>query len=383
MEQKKFNINNIFYGVIGVATLMLAIMGATFAYYTATANNATTITGNMATIGVDVEVTKMTKVDETKGGLIPMSNNMVEMALNKAGTDICVDDNGNAVCQVYKVSVNNESTSSMFVDVYVTLSGGSGVPADVVPTAGKMNVTRTGGTVEEVNVTREWANVAAGSETTMRWAQAFCSTEEGGVVTACTTTGKSTVRGMSDVTLAQIGVSAAAKNDGRNRAEIYLGATSTNTDTDLVAQQLATPLYDVTGTVAINKAGNVYEIIDKNYIRISDHTLDSYKYNREADKTSALVFNQYLSANPTLTTTHQSGTSSTTTFTYSQTYYIVVWLSENGYNQTAGSDNTNVPAADKKNGFFKGNATVITAEGNEVTATFSGTTRVEPDTPIQ
>ena len=383
MEQKKLNVNNIFYGVVGVATLMLAIMGATFAYYTATANNATTITGNMATIGIDVEVTKMTDVDEIKGGIIPMSNNMVEMALNKQGTDICVDDNGNAICQVYKVSVNNESTASMFVDVYVTLSGGSGVPSDIFATAGNIKTyydnetptNLTDDTIKDVSAIREWTNVAPGSETTMRWAQAFCSTENGDVVTSCTTEGTSTVRGLSTISLAKLGVSDAAKVDGRNRAEIYLDKTPTN------STYLDTPLTDVMGTVDINKVGDTYDVIDKNYIRISDHTFGNYNYTRAADKTSALVFSQYLAANPTLTTTHETGTSSGT-YTRSQVYYIVVWLSETGNNQTAGAGGTNVPTAETKNGFFSGNATVITAQGAEVTATFSGTTKVTPDTPI-
>ena len=42
-EQKNNNGRGIFYGVIGVATLVVAIIGATFAYFTATATNNNTI----------------------------------------------------------------------------------------------------------------------------------------------------------------------------------------------------------------------------------------------------------------------------------------------------------------------------------------------------
>lgn len=131
MEQKKqkHDINNIFYGVIGIATLMIAIIGATFAYYTATASNNNTITGNMATINFDLSVAKVTDADDTKGGMIPMSNNMMEQALTSAN-GICIDNNGNAVCQVYKITVINSSTASMFLDGYVSLSKGSGIPED-------------------------------------------------------------------------------------------------------------------------------------------------------------------------------------------------------------------------------------------------------------
>ena len=111
---EKNNGKGVFYGVVGVSTLVVAIIGATFAYFTATADNTNIIKGNMSTIQFDVSVTKMTDVDVSRKGLIPMSNNMVEQALTKNASDdtkgICVDDNGNAVCQVYKIKVTNSST---------------------------------------------------------------------------------------------------------------------------------------------------------------------------------------------------------------------------------------------------------------------------------
>ena len=67
--------------------------------------------GNMATITFDLSVQKKTTVDESMNnlttGLIPMTNSMVQKAVNNASTKgICVDDNGNAVCQVYKIILN-------------------------------------------------------------------------------------------------------------------------------------------------------------------------------------------------------------------------------------------------------------------------------------
>lgn len=330
MEQKqqKYNINNIFYGVIGVATLMIAIIGATFAYFTATQSNNNTITGNMATISFDVTVTKMTTVDESKGGMIPMSNNMMEQALTSS-SGICVDNNGNAVCQVYKITVINTSTASMFVDGYVSLSGGSGVPEDY-PT---------------------WLYNTA--KTTMRWAQAFCSTESDGKVTACTTAGNSTVRASSTISMAALG-GTGTKGSGLNTAEIKSASG------------------DVTGTASIN--GNNYTVVNRNYIRVSDHAVGSTAYTRANDTTSALVYSQYLDANDD-NAGNNTGTSSST-FTDAQVYYIVVWLSENGHNQTTGATG----AATAANDFFQGNVTFISAQGSEVTATFSGHTKVTPNT---
>lgn len=326
-NQKKKKIN-IFYGVIGVATLMLATIGATFAYFTATQSaGANEIKGNMATIGFDLLVNKMTDVDQTNGGLIPMSNNMIEQALTK--NDICVDDNGNAVCQVYKITVVNTSTASMFVDGYVTLTNGSGTPSDYT---------------------------AANNPTTMRWAQAFCSTESNGKVTACTTGGTTTVRATNASTLAWDALGGTAtKTNGLNQAEIK------STRADIVA-----PI--ATGAVI---QGNNYEVINKNYIRVSDHGTNT-SYSRASDTTSALVYSQYLDANDN-NAANNTGTSSST-LTDAQVYYIVVWLTENGHDQTAGAEGAAANAAQ----FFQGNVTFLSAQGNEVTATFVGHQRIEP-----
>ena len=61
----------------------------------------------------DLTVKKVTTADSI--GLIPLSNNMIEAAIlnkgadgnNGTGNGICVDDNGNAVCQIYKIIVKN------------------------------------------------------------------------------------------------------------------------------------------------------------------------------------------------------------------------------------------------------------------------------------
>ena len=337
---------NIMYGVVGVLTLMLSIVGATFAYFTATASNNATIKGNAATVTFSVDVTKMTQVDVKLGGLIPMSNNMMEQALTKNASTkgVCVDDNGNAVCQVYKITVVNTGTSSMFVDGYVTLTNGSGTPADYT----------------SVN----------GNATSMRWAQAFCSTEtkvDGkDVVTACTTAGNSTVRSTNTITLkSPIKVSndypyttlggTATQSNGLNNG--------TNGEIITVRDNAVYPATDTTNAATIK--GNKYEVIKHNYIRVSDHLYTDTTYVRSQDITSALVFNQYLEASDG-NTGNDKGTSSST-YTDAQVYYIVVWLTENGHNQTAGA----AGAASSANNFFQGTATFLSAEGKEVSATLS------------
>jgi predicted ribosomally synthesized peptide with SipW-like signal peptide len=74
-EQRKNNGRGIFYGVIGVATLVVAIIGATFAYFTATGNDNGTITGNMATITFSLNVTKVCKKNWRRSPIINILHN--------------------------------------------------------------------------------------------------------------------------------------------------------------------------------------------------------------------------------------------------------------------------------------------------------------------
>lgn len=112
----------IFYAVVGVATLVVAIIGATFAYFSASASDATKITGNTAEAGgVNLEITPVT---ETGTDMLPL--NLLDDDMKTAPTTgdqfadaigttkgaSCVDSNGNKVCQVYSIKVSNQSTKS-------------------------------------------------------------------------------------------------------------------------------------------------------------------------------------------------------------------------------------------------------------------------------
>ena len=372
MKEQKNNGRGIFYGVIGVATLVVAIIGATFAYFTATATNSTNITGNMATVSFGLDVRKVTKADETKGGMIPMSNTMVEAAINgtnpgtpKKDTDseqqICVDDNGNAVCQIYKIAVSNNGTAGMFLDGYVSLTGGSNATASKIP---------------EDTTAEMWTKLQEeDTKTTMRWAQVFCTGTDN-QLTKCTTKGKSTTRATGDK-----GIST------------DWDALGINTDTDaantgsigFARSQIKTSGITADGTIS----GNTYPIVNTNFIRISDHKsvatgddASTDKYTRTDDITSALVFNQRIDPKGTGSPVDATAANSDSTMTYtdSQVYYIVVWLAETGKNQTAGNADVTTGAADGTGlSFFKGTVAFSSAQGSEVTATFSGYTAVKSD----
>ena len=117
-EEKRNNSQGIFYVVIGVATLVVTIVGATFAYFSATAgsNNEAITTGSAtSTLRFEEVATGL------KANLIPMdeSNQFFVGHIGKASAS-CVDANSNNICSVYEFTITNPTTSN--VTIYPTFT---------------------------------------------------------------------------------------------------------------------------------------------------------------------------------------------------------------------------------------------------------------------
>jgi hypothetical protein len=105
------NGRGIFYGVIGVATLIVAIIGATFAYFSASATNDSDVTGTTASgASLAIAISKVSATD-TEKNMIPMYAKDLQKGVTgveeKGGS--CKDANGNTVCEVFKITVTNGS----------------------------------------------------------------------------------------------------------------------------------------------------------------------------------------------------------------------------------------------------------------------------------
>lgn len=158
MENK--NGRGIFYGVIGVATLVVAIIGATFAYFTATANtsaNAVTATGGTVSLTATAVAqhmsTKMIPLDVenekfAKGGF-------VGDAVTATGAGDCHDKRGNEICSVFTVTLANPSASSQ--KIFTTF-----VPTENTFTNLYMAIFK--GTITKVNESTAGWNVATANE---------------------------------------------------------------------------------------------------------------------------------------------------------------------------------------------------------------------------
>ena len=113
------NGKGIFLGVVSVATLIVAIIGATFAYFSATVtgNNEVNITSYQFAATAAVEKIAPTG---TYKDLIPVdSTNVITLANNQSNSNngSCVDNAGYAACVIYHVTIENSSNAA------ITLTG--------------------------------------------------------------------------------------------------------------------------------------------------------------------------------------------------------------------------------------------------------------------
>lgn len=120
------NGKGIFYGVIGVATLIVAIIGATFAYFTATTASGQYITGTAATASLSVAVQRLTGFSTSEGAditatnasyvMVPQFDKGLSAALVGTNSTPCIDAAGSLVCSVYKITVQNTGSAAIVVN---------------------------------------------------------------------------------------------------------------------------------------------------------------------------------------------------------------------------------------------------------------------------
>ena len=132
MEENNKKGPGVFYAVVGVATLLVAIIGATFAYFSAsTSAGDGTIKGSTNdaisnTLGLNVSRVTFDGASANSSDLVPAYNNVTAPAsvtgamINTMLTNKCVNG-GYTGCHVYKITATSTQTVDS-ANLYLTLS---------------------------------------------------------------------------------------------------------------------------------------------------------------------------------------------------------------------------------------------------------------------
>ena len=100
--------------IVSVLTLIVAIVGATFAYFTAQLSNDTPVEvqSYKFSAGMSVEQARptATKTEEGYKALIPLDDDNIIKAVDE-NLNNCVDKNGYLVCKAYKITISNTGSA--------------------------------------------------------------------------------------------------------------------------------------------------------------------------------------------------------------------------------------------------------------------------------
>lgn len=189
------------YAIVGVAVLIVAVAGSTYAYYAASISNTTDVTGT-AGGGAAPEMTIEKMSTQATGNLIPIDMDTTTLNKAAAATKQCVDNNGYSACQVYKVTITNKSNTPQAYNINLTSLTGASTPNIDAVTMGTNSKSVTSATSIKTNgLICTTDNVAASGTSTACYFMVFVKnlnavqSDNGtfnGTVTATSTTGAQT-----------------------------------------------------------------------------------------------------------------------------------------------------------------------------------------------
>lgn len=152
------NGRGLFYGVIGVATLIVAIIGATFAYFSVNAS----ITNNSDIAGSTVELSDttitgtLTRKTPSTVSMVPLKTEDLQKGITGEGGQQCIDENGAKVCDIYTLTINNTSKAPVSLAGKLTITATD--MADLRWSLLESPTSATGATAKEVSDTVIVAN---------------------------------------------------------------------------------------------------------------------------------------------------------------------------------------------------------------------------------
>ena len=122
--KKIIKIHKVPIGITIIGILLIAIIGATYAYYAYNMEDNNTITGNASTTNLSLTVTRIipTTDEEDDKTMVPLLDTALYNAINGVGGNkSCVDSNGNLSCKIYRIVITNNSSNNVKVRGIVNL----------------------------------------------------------------------------------------------------------------------------------------------------------------------------------------------------------------------------------------------------------------------
>ena len=157
MEDRKGN--SVFLGIVGVATLIVAIIGASFAYFSIQASSEEGAV-NVTAYQFSASLSMSEIYGPGDNGLIPVNptgtvtgatapdNTNLMYAINVSNgtkTRSCLDGRGYGICALYEITVSNDSDSQLTLDgVIKTVSNTAGTGGEAFSNLQFRPVTKSG-----------------------------------------------------------------------------------------------------------------------------------------------------------------------------------------------------------------------------------------------
>lgn len=159
------NGRGLFYGVIGVATLIVAIIGATFAYFSVSASitNKNDIAGSTVELSDTTITGTLTRETPSTVSMVPLKTADLQKGITGEGGQQCIDANGAKVCDIYTLTINNTSNAPVSLAGNLTITATD--MADLRWSLLESTTSATGATAKEVSNTEIVANELLAAKT--------------------------------------------------------------------------------------------------------------------------------------------------------------------------------------------------------------------------
>ncbi len=123
MENKK----KIIYAIALVILLIVIVVGATYAYFSAIAKSDNDIKGSTLDVSLGLSVKKVSATGSKSDNLIPIYDGSISGYASQLETAAqskynCVDKNNYTVCQIYEITISNTGANSISTDITITFN---------------------------------------------------------------------------------------------------------------------------------------------------------------------------------------------------------------------------------------------------------------------